>query len=62
MSVFCLVHGHWHGAWCWQRLIGELESRGHRAVAMGLRARLTADQRAPGLPSPGVASRRYAPA
>lgn len=36
MSVFCLVHGHWHGAWCWQRLIGELESRGHQAVAMDL--------------------------
>jgi pimeloyl-ACP methyl ester carboxylesterase len=36
MSTFGLVHGHWHGAWCWDRLIPELESRGHRAVAMDL--------------------------
>lgn len=36
MSVFGLVHGHWHGAWCWQRLIPELEARGHQAVAMDL--------------------------
>ncbi len=36
MSVFGLVHGHWHGAWCWQRLIPKLEERGHQAVAMDL--------------------------
>ena len=36
MSTFGLVHGHWHGAWCWDRLIPELESRAHRAVAMDL--------------------------
>jgi pimeloyl-ACP methyl ester carboxylesterase len=36
MSLFALVHGAWHGAWCWERLIPELEARGHRAVAMDL--------------------------
>jgi hypothetical protein len=36
MTTFGLVHGAWHGAWCWQYLIPELESRGHRAVAMDL--------------------------
>ena len=24
-----LVHGAWHGAWCWQRVVPLLESRGH---------------------------------
>jgi pimeloyl-ACP methyl ester carboxylesterase len=36
MSTFGLVHGAWHGAWCWERLIPELEARGHRAIAMDL--------------------------
>lgn len=36
MSTFVLVHGAWHGAWCWERLVPELQSRGHRAVAMDL--------------------------
>ena len=33
MSTFALVHGAWHGAWCWERLIEPLEDRGHRVVA-----------------------------
>ena len=36
MSTFALVHGAWHGAWCWERLVPELEARGHRTVAMDL--------------------------
>lgn len=36
MATFALVHGAWHGAWCWERLVPELESRGHRTVAMDL--------------------------
>ena len=36
MSTFALVHGAWHGAWCWERLRVELERRGHRTVAMDL--------------------------
>ncbi len=31
-----LVHGAFHGAWCWQDLTPELERRGHRVVAMDL--------------------------
>lgn len=36
MSTFALVHGAWHGGWCWERLVPELESRGHRVVTMDL--------------------------
>src|SRR5215218_4055369 len=36
MTTFGLVHGAWHGAWCWEQLIPELERLGHRAVAMDL--------------------------
>ena len=36
MSTFALIHGAWHGAWCWERLLPELERRGHRAVAVDL--------------------------
>jgi len=32
MSTFVLVHGAYHGGWCWSRLVPELESLGHRAV------------------------------
>jgi pimeloyl-ACP methyl ester carboxylesterase len=33
MSIFALVHGAWHGAWCWERLVGPLRDRGHEVVA-----------------------------
>lgn len=36
MTTFALVHGAWHGAWCWERLLEPLERRGHRAVAVEL--------------------------
>jgi len=36
MATFTLVHGAWHGAWCWERLGPELRARGHEAVAMDL--------------------------
>jgi hypothetical protein len=29
MASFSLVHGAWHGGWCWDVLRGELEARGH---------------------------------
>jgi pimeloyl-ACP methyl ester carboxylesterase len=31
-----LVHGAWHGAWCWEPVVGALEERGVRAVAIDL--------------------------
>ncbi|MBV9410399.1 MAG: alpha/beta hydrolase [Acidimicrobiia bacterium] len=36
MATFVLVHGAWHGSWCWERVIGELEQRGHRALTVDL--------------------------
>jgi pimeloyl-ACP methyl ester carboxylesterase len=30
MATFVLVHGAWHGSWCWRELASELERRGHR--------------------------------
>ncbi len=34
--TFVLVHGAWHGAWCWDRLVPELRARGHDTVTMDL--------------------------
>ena len=36
MAIFALVHGAWHGAWCFDRLVPALEAKGHRAVAFDL--------------------------
>ena len=36
MTTFGLVHGAFHGAWCWKRLVPELEARGHRALTVDL--------------------------
>jgi pimeloyl-ACP methyl ester carboxylesterase len=33
MTTFALVHGAWHGAWSWDRLVPELAAAGHRVVA-----------------------------
>jgi pimeloyl-ACP methyl ester carboxylesterase len=33
---FVLVHGGHHGAWCWDKLVPELEALGHGAVAIDL--------------------------
>src|SRR5262249_36754034 len=29
-SIFVLVHGSWHGGWCWRRVADRLERRGHK--------------------------------
>lgn len=36
MTTFGLVHGAFHGAWCWADLAAELESRGHRVLTVDL--------------------------
>jgi pimeloyl-ACP methyl ester carboxylesterase len=36
MSTFALVHGAWHGSWCWEHLTPELQAMGHRVIAMDL--------------------------
>lgn len=34
--MYVLIHGAYHGGWCWDRLIGELEARSAAAVAPDL--------------------------
>jgi hypothetical protein len=29
MTVFVLVHGGWHGGWCWQEVAQRLRRTGH---------------------------------
>ncbi len=36
MSTYVLVHGAWHGGWCWDKIVPLLEKRGHKAVAPDL--------------------------
>jgi pimeloyl-ACP methyl ester carboxylesterase len=36
MSTYVLIHGAWHGAWCWHKLMPLLESHGHRVIAPDL--------------------------
>ena len=33
---FLLVHGAWHGAWCWYKISAALERAGHRVTALDL--------------------------
>lgn len=39
MTLFVLVHGACHGAWCWRDIIPALEARGHRTVALDMPGR-----------------------
>lgn len=34
MSTFILIHGSWHGAWNWHKVVPLLEKAGHRAIAI----------------------------
>jgi pimeloyl-ACP methyl ester carboxylesterase len=36
MTTFALLHGAWHGAWCWERMTEPLRERGHGAIAVDL--------------------------
>jgi pimeloyl-ACP methyl ester carboxylesterase len=31
-----LVHGHWHGSWCWDRLVEQIQGSGHHCLAIDL--------------------------
>ena len=33
MANFVLVHGAWHGGWCWRRVADTLQAQGHRVFA-----------------------------
>ena len=32
-KTFVLVHGAWHGGWCWRRVSDLLEKQGHKVFA-----------------------------
>lgn len=49
MSDVLLIHGAWHGAWCWDAVVRGLEAAGHRPMAIDL----------PGHDRPGEVSRRW---
>jgi thioesterase domain-containing protein len=36
MTTFALVHGAWHGAWCWDRLAPLLRAAGHPSITVDL--------------------------
>lgn len=36
MSTYILVHGAWHGGWCWHKIVARLERLGHRVLAPDL--------------------------
>jgi pimeloyl-ACP methyl ester carboxylesterase len=36
MAKFVLIHGAWHGAWCWEELVPLLEAAGHEVLAPDL--------------------------
>jgi pimeloyl-ACP methyl ester carboxylesterase len=36
MATFILIHGAWHGGWCWERVAPLLVAQGHRVLAPDL--------------------------
>ena len=34
--TFILVHGAWHGGWCWKKIVPLVQAAGHRVVALTL--------------------------
>lgn len=38
VTTFVLVHGSWHGAWCWHQVVPRLEAAGHDVLAPDLPA------------------------
>jgi pimeloyl-ACP methyl ester carboxylesterase len=36
MSTYVLVHGAWHGAWCWYKVASRLRRAGHTVIAPDL--------------------------
>jgi len=39
MATIVLIHGHMHGAWCWEKVVPLLAAKGHKVVAFDLPAR-----------------------
>ncbi|MGB1188428.1 MAG: alpha/beta fold hydrolase [Cycloclasticus pugetii] len=38
MASYVLIHGAWHGAWCWDKVVPLLQQQGHTAIAIDLPA------------------------
>lgn len=36
MSTYVLIHGSWHGAWCWEKVVPLLQKAGHTVVTPDL--------------------------
>jgi pimeloyl-ACP methyl ester carboxylesterase len=36
MATYILVHGAWHGGWCWHRIVARLQRASHRVMAPDL--------------------------
>jgi pimeloyl-ACP methyl ester carboxylesterase len=36
MSTYVLIHGAWHGAWCWGKVVPLLQEKGHRVYTIDL--------------------------
>ncbi|MBN9288471.1 MAG: hypothetical protein BGO43_05750 [Gammaproteobacteria bacterium 39-13] len=36
MATYILIHGAWHGAWCWEKVVPLLEAKGHTVYAPDL--------------------------
>src|SRR5689334_22327542 len=36
MKTFILIHGSWHNAWNWHKIVPLLEKEGHKAIAIDL--------------------------
>jgi hypothetical protein len=35
-KTYILIHGAWHGAWCWDKVVPLLQAKGHKAIAIDL--------------------------
>ena len=35
-TTYVLIHGAWHGGWCWRKIVPLLEAGGHRVFAPDL--------------------------
>lgn len=47
LSTYVLVHGSWHAAWCWYKVVPLLQRAGHKVIAIDL-ASHGRDRTAPG--------------
>jgi pimeloyl-ACP methyl ester carboxylesterase len=36
MSTYLLIHGAWHGGWCWRKVLPLLEAKKHKVLAPDL--------------------------